>query len=435
MPFNKQNRTIFNQYTLKYVLDVLYRIALISSVVGLVLLVADFGFTHSPRLNNFFNTSYFFIVLIGIVLASLRHLNLGTQVRKKVMVFDAISVLFSLFVLISYFLFAETYAIVFAYLLRVTVFLTFVREFSELKLVYKRAVLNPAQLFVASFIVIIFIGSLLLKLPNASVHGISFVDALFTSTSAVCVTGLAVVDTGKDFTVFGQFIILFLIQIGGLGILTFASYFSYFFKGETSYENQLTMGDVTSSKKLGEVFSMLKYIILITFFIELISASAIFLTVNDSLFSSVWDKLFFSVFHAVSAFCNAGFSTLSDSLYDGAFKFNALLATGESSGIKATSGGAKVAGRGFGDAWSASVTYENPLLVAGIGYDKAIPSDFLGDGLLNSKDRETQVDEVFAAANTVRAIGRLNPIDGLALKALYQSSEVEETSSILNPPS
>lgn len=322
MPFSKHFLAFFNRNTLKYVLEVLYKIALISSVAGLVLLVADFGFEHSQRLSRFFNTSYLVIVLIGIVLASLRHLNLGTKIRKKVMVFDAISVLFSLFVVMSYFLFAEDYAVVFSYLLRVTVFLTFVREFSELKLVYRRAVLNPAQLFVTSFIVIIFIGSLLLKLPNATMNGISFIDALFTSTSAVCVTGLAVVDTGKDFTVFGQFIILFLIQIGGLGILTFASYFSYFFKGESSYENQLTMGDVTSSRKLGEVFSTLKYIIIITFSIELISAIAIFFTVNDSLFSSLWDKLFFSVFHAVSAFCNAGFSTLSDSLYDGAFKFN-----------------------------------------------------------------------------------------------------------------
>lgn len=119
-------------------------------------------------------------------------------------------------------------------------------------------------------------------------------------------------------------------------------------------------------------------------------------------------------------------------LLDGAFKFNALLATGESSGIKATSGGAKVAGRGLGDAWSASVTYENPLVVAGIGYDKAIPSNFSGRGFLNAAEPAipttgtTTAPTVFAAANTVRAIGKVTPIDGLALKALYQTSEVEK---------
>jgi len=114
-------------------------------------------------------------------------------------------------------------------------------------------------------------------------------------------------------------------------------------------------------------------------------------------------------------------------VFDGAFKFNALLATGESSGIKATSGGAKVAGRGLGDAWSASVTYENPLFVAGLGYDKAIPSTFLGQGFLNAAEPAITGGSVFAAANTVRAIGKVTPIDGLALKALYQTSEVEET--------
>ncbi|MCU4390955.1 porin [Acinetobacter courvalinii] len=113
-------------------------------------------------------------------------------------------------------------------------------------------------------------------------------------------------------------------------------------------------------------------------------------------------------------------------LLDGAFKVNALLATGESSGIKATSGGAKVAGRGLGDAWSASVTYENPLLVAGIGYDKAIPSNFLGRGFLNAAEPAITGGSLFAAANTVRAIGKVTPLEGLALKALYQSSEVEK---------
>lgn len=117
-------------------------------------------------------------------------------------------------------------------------------------------------------------------------------------------------------------------------------------------------------------------------------------------------------------------------LLDGAFKFNALLATGESSGIKSDKGVVKTAGRGLGDAWSASVTYENPLLVAGIGYDKAIPSNFLGRGILNAaepKIASTLAADTFAAANTVRAIGKVTPLEGLALKALYQTSEVEKS--------
>jgi predicted porin len=114
---------------------------------------------------------------------------------------------------------------------------------------------------------------------------------------------------------------------------------------------------------------------------------------------------------------------------DGAIKVSGLLATGEASGISGNAGNAKVAGRGLGDAWSASAVFESPLLVAGIGYDKAIPSTFLGRGFLNASEPELgtapAAASTFAAANTIRAIGRINPIEGLALKALYQTSEVE----------
>jgi len=112
---------------------------------------------------------------------------------------------------------------------------------------------------------------------------------------------------------------------------------------------------------------------------------------------------------------------------DGAIKVNALLATGEATGIDNSKVGvAKVDGRGLGDSWSASASFESPLLVAGIGYDKAIPSNFLGRGILNASDKAITGSSLFAAANTVRVIGRLNPVEGLALKALYQTSEVEK---------
>ena len=108
------------------------------------------------------------------------------------------------------------------------------------------------------------------------------VDALFTSTSAVCVTGLIVVDTGTFFTQFGQIIILLLIQAGGIGIMTFTSYFSYFFKGVSSYQNQLLLSQLTNTEKIAEVFTVLKKIILITFSIEAIGAFLIFQSINHS---------------------------------------------------------------------------------------------------------------------------------------------------------
>jgi len=202
------------------------------------------------------------------------------------------------------------------------VILSFIREFSELKLNLYRTYFNPAQLFILSFLSIILLGTFLLLLPKATHEGISYIDALFTSTSAVCVTGLIVVDTGTYFTDFGQSIILFLIQVGGLGILTFASYFSYFFKGGSTYENQLTLSEMTNSRKIGDVFQTLKNIIIITATVELSAAALIFFSLDTSLISSLSERVFFSLFHAISAFCNAGFSTLTNSVYETGFRFN-----------------------------------------------------------------------------------------------------------------
>jgi len=159
-------------------------------------------------------------------------------------------------------------------------------------------------------------------LPNSTYDGISAINALFTSTSAVCVTGLSVVDTGTYFTGFGITIIIILIQIGGLGIMTFASYFSYFFTGGSSYENHLVLSDMTNVDKLGEVFSTLKNIILLTFVIETIGAIFIFYNIDESVIPGLYNRISFSFFHSISGFCNAGFSTLPNGLYESGFRFN-----------------------------------------------------------------------------------------------------------------
>jgi len=198
----------------------------------------------------------------------------------------------------------------------------FIREFSNLTINFNKDFFNPAQIITASFLSLILLGTFLLMLPNATYEGISFIDALFTSTSAVCVTGLIVVDTGTYFTPLGQNIILFLIQLGGLGIMTFASYFSYFFRGRSSYENQIMLRDVTNAEKIGEVFNVLKKIIILTFTIELAGAIFIFFSIKETMVPGIIDRISFSIFHSISAFCNAGFSTLQNGLYEPEFKFN-----------------------------------------------------------------------------------------------------------------
>ncbi|HLV39774.1 TrkH family potassium uptake protein [Xanthomarina sp.] len=316
----------FNQSNLRLLTSYSFYIAFIISILGLALLVADFGFNQSSQFQIYLNTCYFIVLIVGISTTLLRYIFKYKSLKVSVLIFDSLTILLTLAILIAHFFGEEaTQHIATLYddnWVKLAIILTFIREFSEQNISYKRTFLNPAQLFVLSFLIIILIGSLLLMLPNATYNGISYIDALFTSTSAVCVTGLIVVDTGSYFTTFGQTIILILIQVGGLGILTFASYFSYFFKGGETYENRLTLSDMTGSKKIGEVFSTLKQVILITFSIELFSAVIIYFTLDKTIYQTFIERAFFSVFHSISAFCNAGFSTLSNGLFDNGFRYN-----------------------------------------------------------------------------------------------------------------
>lgn len=314
---------------MKLDLKLLYRIAFWFSLIGLIAIISNFGFSQTDISQLLLDSFYFIVLGTGIISTFARYIHNPKLFKRKVFVFDLLSIAFSLWIFYNYLFvgvpFETDLLLENPIWIKIAVLLTFIRESSELKINFNRTVLNPAQLFILSFLVIIFIGSFLLILPNATYEGISYLDALFTSTSAVCVTGLVVVDTGTHFTLFGQTIIMILIQVGGLGILTFTSYFSYFFKGGTSYENQLALSDMTSAKKLGEVFSTLKYIILITFGIELFVGILIYTSIDSSNFGSQSEQLFFSAFHSISAFCNAGFSTLTNSLYETGFRFNYYL--------------------------------------------------------------------------------------------------------------
>jgi trk system potassium uptake protein TrkH len=181
---------------------------------------------------------------------------------------------------------------------------------------------NPGLLFVFSFLFIVVVGAGLLMLPNATYTGIGFTDAFFTSTSAVCVTGLIVVDTANYFTPLGQTFIIVLIQLGGLGIMTFTSFFGYFFKGGSPFSHEFLLKDLINEEKLGEIFKTLLKIITVTFSIEAIGALIIYSTLDPALFAGDYSVIGFSVFHSISAFCNAGFSTLSENLYQPGFRSN-----------------------------------------------------------------------------------------------------------------
>lgn len=201
------------------------------------------------------------------------------------------------------------------------IFLFFTEASNLLKFVYHRRQ-NPAFVFIISFAVIILAGTFLLMLPNATTHDISFVNAFFTSTSAVCVTGLTVVDTGTNFTTIGQVIILFLIQIGGLGIMTFTGLLGYLAAGSVSFHSRMVLKSMVSSNQISNVITIVTRIIVVTLFFEAIGAILLYMSVENTLYNNKIERAFFSVFHSVSAFCNAGFSTESAGLYTKAFRFN-----------------------------------------------------------------------------------------------------------------
>lgn len=297
------------------------------SLFAVCLIIFDIGFTQRSETELYLTDFYLVALLIGSTTILVRYTISKEKFPIKVRIFDGtIFVLNLLLVLIKLDLLLENLPFLSFFnnmgWLYLALLIYFIREFSARRINFNRELLNPAQLFIASFLAMILVGTLLLMLPRATHEGISALDALFTATSAVCVTGLIVVDTGTYFTNLGQTIILILIQMGGLGIMTFASYFSYFFRGKSSYEHQIMLKDMTNSEKIGEVFSVLKRIVLLTFAIELLGAILIFFSLTPGTVKGPVNKVFFSVFHSISGFCNAGFSTLENSLYEPEFKFN-----------------------------------------------------------------------------------------------------------------
>lgn len=178
---------------------------------------------------------------------------------------------------------------------------------------------NPAILFVGSYGLAALAGSALLMLPDATTHPITYTEALFSATSAVCVTGLMVLDLAKDFTPMGQGVILFLIQVGGLGMLTFTSFFAYFFKSGSSFKESLFVRDMLGQNQLSSAMQTTMRIVVFSLGIEAIGALFIYNSIGSS---DIDNSVFFAVFHAISAYCNAGISLASDNLFAEQTRYN-----------------------------------------------------------------------------------------------------------------
>ena len=193
-------------------------------------------------------------------------------------------------------------------------------DLSNIGSIFTKFKLGAGGWMITSFILIILLGTFLLMLPEMTTEGIRFIDALFTSTSACCVTGLTVVETATAFTFKGQFIIMMLIQIGGINIICFATYLASSYRGN-SLQYQSVMKEMLSTSLYGTK-SLIKEIFLYSIIIELIGSLAIFIHYNYNHYysDSIAENIFFSVFHTIAAFNNAGFSIVEGGMTSPLFR-------------------------------------------------------------------------------------------------------------------
>ncbi|MEK4144523.1 MULTISPECIES: TrkH family potassium uptake protein [Paenibacillus] len=192
------------------------------------------------------------------------------------------------------------------------------RRISEFKFLK----LSPPQILVLGFASIILIGALLLMLPISSTSGnsVKFIDALFTSTSATCVTGLVVLDTGTSFTIFGKTVIMILIQIGGLGFMTMATLFSLVLKRKISLRDRLILQEAMNQGSMEGIVRLIRRVLIYSLVIE--GCAALLLSIRWAFDMPLGKAIYYGIFHAVSMFNNAGFDifgdfrSLTDYVYD-----------------------------------------------------------------------------------------------------------------------
>lgn len=301
-------------------------VSLAAGLVAVLVFIYDIGYEVDRAFTQHLPLYYFILLNTFIFLNIVKRLTTPHSAARRSQI--AVIVLFIgglLYILSSVFLSGRSFEAILPQqlpLLRIFVLLFFTIEYSTVIQQFYSSRLQPAFIFAFSFALLIAAGTLLLKLPMATLEPISFVDALFMATSAVSIAGLAVADIGQEFTFVGQLIIMLLIQAGGLGMLTLTSFFAYFFKENMSYRESLFVRDFIHSNQFSNIFRLTVNIVALTLTVEMIGALFIYWSVPEDVIPDTGERIFFAIFHAISGFCNAGFSTLSNSLYEEPFRFN-----------------------------------------------------------------------------------------------------------------
>ncbi len=301
------------------------------SLLTIISIVIFYGYKHSPELDKafynilYFGFSFYFVKYIITLLFSYQ---LSKFIRKtwfegSVLLIWIMNVFLYLFfninlshVILEYLTIPSLldYSIV---VIQLFFFIVVGVEVSKVGDFFSRLNFGPSAMMLFSFLILISIGTSLLMLPEMTHQGISFINALFTSTSACCVTGLATVDIASVFTFKGKIIILMLIQLGGINMISFATFFAFISRESSGLKYTSLMKNILDADKLSSTRSLLKDIIFFSFGIELLGSLLIFSywQITNTSFS-IEQSVFYSIFHSVSAFNNAGLTLWSDGLYD-----------------------------------------------------------------------------------------------------------------------
>jgi len=294
-------------------------IATYISIFGTALFVIEYGFYLPYKTARIF---HFFIYLCSIILISQFFLKLifleAKEIIKEYKIELILISFFGIFLILlkTHFLHLKFLLLrteEYVFLCQIFVIAFFLLKLPQISKLFFLPRLSPPLIVAVTFLFIICIGTFLLYLPLSTAPGknTSFLDALFTATSATCVTGLIVVDTGSHFSIFGQIVILSLIQIGGLGLMTFASFFALL-SGGLGLKERVVLREAVRYQNLSKIGYLVLYILLLTFIIESAGALLLYFQFLPQAKNSL-SAFYSALFHSISAFCNAGFSIYPDS--------------------------------------------------------------------------------------------------------------------------
>ena len=304
------------------------------SIAGLLIIVYFHGFSHPPerfillfwafrRVVDFFIVRYITNIVLSLSPGKYIRSNLLEGSIVTLLVIDHINFLiFGTNFFTGLFAFVDVN--IYIGLVKLMFLVIILNDLGKATFQVRRFKLNPALMLVLSFIILISVGATLLKLPEMTVAGyISWIDAFFTATSASCVTGLTVLDTGSQFTLKGQLVILGLIFAGGLNILTIATFIGSLFHRTGSLQATGLVKGFLDTDEADNLKAILRNVILYALLIQGFGSVLIFLTLGDNFGTGdLGQRLYFSIFHSISAFNNAGFSLLPENLFHASTRFN-----------------------------------------------------------------------------------------------------------------